>query len=128
VYYRQGEPAPGNNIAFVQRKFDCFPCFGLDCNKLTSTLFCFPSVGVPTYRISQMVKNGGNILDAYGYVNVVSPSGLPIRAIVGISPDPIMFVAINCQDLKQSKQFYEQLGFVEQVGYETVTVTSDTWA
>jgi hypothetical protein len=61
-----------------------------------------------------MVAYGGKIIDAYGLVNVVSPSGLPIRGIVGISPDPIMFVAVNCKDVKQSKAFYEQLGFVEQ--------------
>ena len=60
-----------------------------------------------------MVAAGGKILDAYGLVNVVSPAGLPIRGIVGISPDPIMFVAINCKDPKESKTFYEQLGFVE---------------
>ena len=61
-----------------------------------------------------MVANGGKILDAYGLVNVVSPSGLPFRGIVGISPDPMMFVAINCQNVKESKEFYENLGFVEQ--------------
>ena len=61
-----------------------------------------------------MVKNGGNVLDAYGYVNVVSPSGLPIRGIVGIWPDPIMLCAINCVNVQESKAFYEQLGFVEQ--------------
>ena len=61
-----------------------------------------------------MVANGGKILDAYGLVNVVSPCGLPMRGIVGISPDPMMFVAINCQDVSQSRSFYEQLGFVEQ--------------
>jgi hypothetical protein len=72
-------------------------------------------VGVPGYRVSQMVAAGGNILDAYGLVNVVSPSGLPIRGIVGISPDPIMLVAINCKDVQKSKAFYEQLGFMEQV-------------
>lgn len=71
-------------------------------------------VGVPGYRISKMVSNGGNILDAYGLVNVVSPAGLPIRGVVGIAPDPIMYVAINCQDVKASKEFYEQLGFSEQ--------------
>jgi hypothetical protein len=87
--YRKGDVAPGNNIAFVQ-------------------------LGVPTYRISRMVANGGNILDAYGIVNVVSPSGLPMRGIVGISPDPIMFVAINCANVQASKAYYEQLGFVEQ--------------
>lgn len=88
--YRVGsETPPGNNIAYLQ-------------------------VGVPTYRISQMVKNGGKVLDAYGIVNVVSPSGLPMRGIVGIAPDPIMFVAINCDNVKQSKEFYEKLGFSEQ--------------
>ena len=62
-----------------------------------------------------MVANGGNVLDAYGYVNVISPSGLPMRAIVGISPDPIMFVAINCKNVRESQEYYQQLGFVEQV-------------
>ncbi|VEU34687.1 unnamed protein product [Pseudo-nitzschia multistriata] len=61
-----------------------------------------------------MIANGGKILDAYGLVNVVSPGGLPIRGVVGIAPDPIMYVAINCQDVKESKEFYEKLGFVEQ--------------
>ena len=89
--YRMGDTQPpGNNIAFLQ-------------------------VGVPTYRISQMVANGGTIVDAYGYVNVISPSGLPIRAIVGIRPDPIMLVAINCVNVEESKSFYQdQLGFTEQ--------------
>lgn len=89
VLYRKGGDAPGDNIAYLQ-------------------------VGVPTYRISQMVKFDGNVLDAYGFVNVVSPCGLPMRGIVGIWPDPIMFVAINTPDIAQSKAFYQQLGFVEQ--------------
>jgi len=62
-----------------------------------------------------MVKNGGSVLDAYGIVNVISPAGLPMRGIVGIWPDPIMFVAVRCQDVQKSRVFYEQLGFVEQV-------------
>lgn len=62
-----------------------------------------------------MVKHGGNVLDAYGFVNVVSPCGLPIRGVVGISPDPMMFVALNCQNIEASKTFYNQLGFIEQV-------------
>lgn len=61
-----------------------------------------------------MVKYGGNVLDAYGWVNVVSPAGLPIRAIVGIRPDPIMFLAINCADVVKSEEFYNKLGFVRQ--------------
>jgi len=84
------EPAPGDNVAYLQ-------------------------IGVAQYRISQMVKNGGNVLDAYGWVNVVSPAGLPIRAIVGVSPDPMMFLAVNCADVKKSEEFYAKLGFVRQV-------------
>jgi hypothetical protein len=87
--YKPGDPVPGNNIAYLQ-------------------------IGVPAYRISQMVKNGGDIISAYGFVDVVSPSGLPMRAIIGISPDPMMFIAINCQNMKESRKFYEQIGFVEQ--------------
>ena len=85
--YRLGDSSPpGNNIAYVQ-------------------------LGVPTYRVSQMVKNGGYVLDAYGYIHVISPAGLPFRGIIGISPDPIMFVAVNCNDVKSSQTFYENLGF-----------------
>jgi hypothetical protein len=62
-----------------------------------------------------MVAAGGNIIDAYGLVNVIAPCGLPMRGIVGISPDPIMFVAINCKKVKESVAYYQQLGFVEQV-------------
>jgi hypothetical protein len=87
--YRIGDDEPGNNIAYVQ-------------------------VGVPGYRVSQMVANGGKIKDAYGIVDVVSPAGVPIRGIVGIAPDPLMFVAINCADVRKSRTFYESLGFVEQ--------------
>ena len=46
---------------------------------------------------------------------VAVDSGLPVRAIVGIRPDPMMFVAINCENVKASKEYYEQLGFIEQV-------------
>lgn len=86
--YRIGDSEPGNNLAYLQ-------------------------VAVPGYRISKMIANGGNILDAYGHVEVVSPSGLPIRGIVGIAPDPIMFAAITCANVQASKSYYQKLGFVE---------------
>lgn len=88
-YYRGDGVSLGDNVAYVQ-------------------------VGVPNYRVTQMVKQGGNVLDAYGFVNVISPSGLPMRGIVGIWPDPLMFCAINCVNVEKSKAFYKQLGFVEQ--------------
>ncbi|KAL3938120.1 MAG: hypothetical protein SGBAC_006903 [Bacillariaceae sp.] len=87
--YLIGDDVPGNNIAFLQ-------------------------VGVPGYRISQMVANGGKITDAYGLVNVISPSGLPLRGIVGLTPDPMMLLAVNCINVKESQAFYAKLGFVEQ--------------
>lgn len=88
-FYQPGDAAPGNNIAYLQ-------------------------VAVPGYRISKMTSNGGNILDAYGLIDVVTPAGLPIRGIVGIAPDPIMLVAVNCNNVDASKAFYQQLGFVER--------------
>jgi len=83
------EPAPGENIAYLQ-------------------------LGVTQYKISQMQANGGNILDAFAWVDVVSPAGLPIRAIVGVSADPMMFVALNCNDVRKSEEFYAKLGFSRQ--------------
>ena len=80
-------PAPGNNVAYLQ-------------------------LGVPTYRISQMVKYGGNVLDAYGWTNVICPAGLPLRAVIGVrTPDPFMFVALYCDDVNASAEFYESIGF-----------------
>ena len=85
-------PAPGDNVAYLQ-------------------------LGVPTYRISQMVKYGGNVIDAYGWVNAICPSGLPIRAVVSVrSPGPMMFVALHCDDVEASKAFYFGLGFGEGGG------------
>lgn len=88
-FYSSGGEVPGNSVAYLQ-------------------------VGVPSYRISQMVKNGGDIISAYGFVDVISPAGLPMRAIIGISPDPMMFIAINCKDVNKSREFYKQIGFIEQ--------------
>ncbi|KAL3816119.1 hypothetical protein ACHAXA_011616 [Cyclostephanos tholiformis] len=83
-------PAPGNNVAYLQ-------------------------LGVPTYRISQMVKFGGNVLDAYGWVNVICPAGLPVRAVVGVrNPDPMMFVALYCDDVEGSANFYANIGFAKR--------------
>lgn len=36
---------------------------------------------------------------------------------MGIRPDPMMLVAVNCENVKTSKDFYEKLGFVEQVSW-----------
>jgi hypothetical protein len=74
-------PAPGDNVAYLQ-------------------------LGVPTYRISQMVKYGGNVIDAYGWVNAICPAGLPIRAVVSVrSPGPMMFVALHCDDSRRARNF-----------------------
>ena len=61
-----------------------------------------------------MVKSGGNVYNGYGIVEAVSPSGLPVRGIIGIHPDPMMFIAVNCKTVKESREFYQQLGFVPQ--------------
>lgn len=88
--YRISDPAPpGDSIAYLQ-------------------------LGVPAYRISKIIKSGGLITDAYGLVSVVSPAGLPVRGVIGIAPDPIMLVAINCVDVSASQAFYRQLGFAER--------------
>lgn len=81
------ENVPGNNIAYIQ-------------------------LGVPGYRVSQLLANGGTITDAYGIVDVISPSGIPFRGIMGSVPDPMMFVAIYCTNLPQSQAFYQSIGFM----------------
>jgi len=134
LYNGKGD-APGNNIAYLQgENINLIPQLipGLQlillyilCCISNNLLFLILSVGVPTYRISQMVKNGGNVLDAFGIVNVVSPVGLPMRGIVGISPDPMMFIAINTSDMQGSQNFYETLGLTKQVSVAIVLRMSE---
>ena len=38
-----------------------------------------------------------------------------MRGIVGVAPDPIMFLAVYATDIKRSQSFYEALGMAEQV-------------
>lgn len=82
--------------------------------KVEGTNIAYLQVGVPGYRISQMMKYGGNVKDAFGLVNVISPAGIPFRSIVGISPDPIMFIAIYTSNIAESCAFYESLGITKQ--------------
>jgi hypothetical protein len=87
--YRVGSDAPpGDSVAYLQ-------------------------VSVPAYRISKILVSGGVITDAYGLVNAISPSGLPVRGIIGVWPDPLMLVAINCRNVQESLEFYRSLGFVQ---------------
>jgi catechol 2,3-dioxygenase-like lactoylglutathione lyase family enzyme len=90
------------------------PQGGGDRGSNTVYNIAYVQLGVPQYRVSQMVASGGDVLDAYGYVNVVSPAGVPFRGIVGIAPDPVMFAAIHCADVATSRSFYRDvLGFVD---------------
>jgi hypothetical protein len=83
-------PMPGKNIVYLQ-------------------------MGMLMYHTSQILMYGGNVLDAYGWVNVICPAGLPSHAVVGVrSPDTLMFVALYCNNVESSANFYANPRFIKR--------------
>ncbi len=46
---------------------------------------------------------------AYGWIDLVSPSGVPYEVVVGIARDPLMLIALQTKNLTQSLEFYENV-------------------
>mmetsp|Transcript_63402 Transcript_63402/g.119075 ORF Transcript_63402/g.119075 Transcript_63402/m.119075 type:complete len:407 (-) Transcript_63402:127-1347(-) len=68
------------------------------------------ALGVPQYRISKLLENGGNIISSYGYSVVVSPCGLTFQVVLGDQVrDPFMFAALRVTDVKASEAYYTKL-------------------
>ncbi|KAJ1639220.1 hypothetical protein T492DRAFT_126498 [Pavlovales sp. CCMP2436] len=63
---------------------------------------------VPNVRITGLIKAGGEIESAYGYVEVTSPGGLGVRVITSARRDPFEFVAVRVPDVEAAASFYER--------------------
>ncbi|GMH77207.1 hypothetical protein TL16_g07332 [Triparma laevis f. inornata] len=50
------------------------------------TTIAYVQLAVPGYRISKIMRSGGEMISAYGYVNCVAPNGVHFRAVVA---DPV---------------------------------------
>eukprot|EP00965_Chrysotila_dentata_P067238 2225273-Pleurochrysis_carterae.AAC.1 len=76
-----------------------------------SQVFQYVQLGMPVFRLSQVMANGGEIVSAYGWTNLVAPGGIPLRVRIDESRrDPFEFVAIRASNMKAAIKHYEGLG------------------
>ena len=67
--------------------------------------------GTEVLRLSKAIAAGSEIKYAYGWVDIVSPSGIPYEFTVGVARDPLMTVGIAVSNMQQSVKFFtESLG------------------
>lgn len=62
-------------------------------------------IGVETLRISKAIENDAIIKYAYGWVDLVTPGGLPLEVVVGIAKDPIMSIFLRVNNLNATEAF-----------------------
>lgn len=71
-------------------------------------------VGAESIRISKAVEKGAAIKFAFGWVNMNTKSGIPLEIVIGESRDPLMYAALQVNDLQESVKFFtEELGMRE---------------
>jgi hypothetical protein len=77
----------------------------------TGGVLQYVQLAIPIFRLSQVMKNGGDIQSAYGWTQLTAPGGLPLRVHIDESRrDPFEFVALRTSSLKSSVAHYESLG------------------
>ena len=77
----------------------------------TGGVLQYVQLAIPIFRLSQVMKNGGDIQSSYGWTQLTAPGGLPLRVHIDESRrDPFEFVALRTSSLKSSVAHYESLG------------------
>jgi len=68
-------------------------------------------LGIPSLRMSKIMENGGEIRSAYGWTDVVTPGGLPVRfRIDDKRRDPFQWVGWRVSNLPKAVKYFEALG------------------
>jgi len=68
-------------------------------------------LALPVFRISQAIRFGGEIISAYGWTELVSPGGLPLRVHIDEGRrDPFEFVALRTTSMEQATNYFKRLG------------------
>ena len=71
----------------------------------------FIKFGTEALRISKAIAAGSEIKYAYGWVDLVTPGGVPYQFVVGTARDPLMTACLATSDMKKSLNFFtESLG------------------
>ena len=70
----------------------------------------FVKIGTEQLRISKGIAEGARVSGAYGWVDLESPSGVPLEVVVGTVADPLMYACLRVSSLAESTAFCEALG------------------
>lgn len=68
----------------------------------------FVKIGSEQLRISKGIAEGAKVSYAYGWVDLESPSGIPLEIVVGTVADPLMYSCLRVSSLKESLPFFEK--------------------
>ena len=63
--------------------------------------------GTEVLRLSKAISAGSAVKYAYGWVDLVTPSGIPYEFVVGIARDPLMTIGLRVADMKASLDFFK---------------------
>lgn len=71
----------------------------------------YVKLGAENLRISKGIENGAKITSAYGWLELNTPSNLPLQVVVGQTRDPIMFASIRVSNIQETEKILtESLG------------------
>lgn len=74
----------------------------------------YVQLGISVFRLSQVMRFGGEIESAYGWTELRAPGGLPLRVKIDETRrDPFEFVALRTGDVKAAGRYYEGLGMTK---------------
>lgn len=80
--------------------------------------FAYMQLAMPFIRASKLMAYGGQIVEAYGVVNVVAPGGIPLKLLVGDEvKDRIQYVALRVRNVKDSERFYVKAVGMRKTAY-----------
>ena len=66
-------------------------------------------------RVSQIYESGGELLYGFGFFDMRSPGGIPVRGQVATRRDPLEVVALNVKNVREAEKF-----LVAEYGFESV--------
>lgn len=84
----------------------------------------FLQIAVPNQlRVYKITETGGLLLDGYGFYEVRSPAGVLVRAYIDDRRDPVEFVALAADDIKETGRQLEIMGLRPRGAYVPVSIT-----
>lgn len=66
----------------------------------------FIRFGNEVVRLSKGIAAGGEVKFAYGWVDMDTPSGIPLQLVIGVARDPIMLTCLRVSNMAASKKFF----------------------